>query len=49
MIYHPDHMTVAVTHLEEAKAFFELLNFQQEHDVVIEKDPFCKLYEYSLT
>ena len=40
MIKHPDHVTLCVSDLPAAKAFVELLGFNEEHAVVIEGEPF---------
>jgi len=40
MIKNVDHITLAVTHVEEAKKFFSLLGFEEEQSVVIQGDNF---------
>ncbi|ODN43518.1 VOC family protein [Piscirickettsia litoralis] len=40
MIKSYDHLTIAVTNLESAKEFFQILGFETTHDLVIEGEPF---------
>ncbi|WP_057461013.1 VOC family protein [Pseudovibrio sp. POLY-S9] len=39
---HPDHVTVAVRNLEEARAFFNLLDFEEAKSLVISGPVFSK-------
>lgn len=41
MLRNCDHVTVAVDDIAEGRAFFELLGFEAEHDVVISGDMFA--------
>ena len=41
MMRHCDHVTIAVEDIATARAFFELLGFEVEHDLVIAGEPFA--------
>lgn len=45
---HPDHVTVAVRNLEEARSFFSLLDFQEEKSLVISGPVFQSTWAFRI-